>query len=637
MRLLPSLLAGIAAACLAIAPALAQGADARVIVKLKPGSPVARSTILSVEQRHASQAEAMGVRIGRTLRGGAAAGEGIQLMTASGISAEALAERIAQEPDVEYAVVDRRRQRSAAPNDPRYGNNLVGITPAAGQWYLRPNNATFVSAINAEQAWDITTGSASVIVAVIDTGIRADHPDLAGKLLPGYDTISDLPTANDGNGPDANPADEGDWLTQTEINNNPGSFDGCSTQATSSWHGTQVAGIVGALTDNNLGMASVGRNVRVLPVRVLGKCGGYDIDIIAGMRWAAGLSVPGLPINPNPANVINMSLGGDSTCSAAYINAINEIHAARPGTVIVASAGNSAGHPVSSPANCPGIVAVGAVRHTGTKVGFSDMGPQVAITAPGGNCVNASGTCLYPILTTTNSGTTTPVSDGAGGSAYSGGGSDATLGTSFSAPLVAGTAGLMLSLQPGLKHTQVTLAMQIGARPFPTSGAGAGVAACPAPLAGVDVLECYCTTSTCGAGLLDAAGAVGVANATQAFFDVAPGAPVATQAITLDAGLSFAAPGRTITGYSWSLVPGIASFASPTNQSTATVVTNASGTFDATLTVFDNLGGQSSETQRITVSAAAGGGGGGGGGALGVPWLVALAMAAWALRRTAPR
>lgn len=634
MRLFSPVLAGLVAACVTIAPAAAQGSDARVIVKFKAGSPLLRSTILSVDQRQRSQAEAVGARIGHALRAGASVSERTQLVMASGIASEALAARIAQEPDVEYAVVDRRRYRSAVPNDPRYGNNLGGgVTPAAGQWYLRPNDATFVSAINAEQAWDTTTGSASVVVAVLDSGIRADHPDLAGNLVGGYDLISDLPTAGDGNGWDANPADEGDYLTQTEINSNPASFQGCQTQATSSWHGTQVAGIVGAVTDNNVGMASVGRNVKVLSVRVLGKCGGYDVDILAGMKWAAGLSVPGLPINPTPANVLNMSLGGATTCSQVYIDTVAEIHAARPGTVIVASAGNE-GLPVASPANCPGVVAVGGVRHTGTKVGYSDLGPEVAITAPAGNCVLPGQTdpCLYPILTTTNTGTTTPVTNGAGGSAYTDS-FNPTLGTSFSAPLVAGTAALMLSRNPGLTQSQTTLALQIGSRPFPTSGAGPGVTTCPAQ-ASVSVDECYCTTTTCGAGLLDAAGAVGVANTTRAFFAFGPANPVATQNITLDAALSFAAPGRNLVGYSWSLVPGIASFSSAANQPTATVVASSSGTFDVTLTVFDSQGGSSSETQRISVQAApAGAGGGGGGGALGAPWLVALAAAAFALRR----
>ena len=146
-------------------------------------------------------------------------------------------------------------------------------------------------------------------------------------------------------------------------------------------------------------MASVTRNVRLVPVRVLGKCGGQDSDIIAGMLWAAGISVPGAPANPNPARVLNMSLGGAGACSSAYVDAITQINAL--GAVVVVAAGNDTGHAVGTPGNCPGVITVAGLRHIGTKVGFSDLGPEVSIASPGGNCVNTGATdpCLYPILT----------------------------------------------------------------------------------------------------------------------------------------------------------------------------------------------------------------------------------------------
>jgi hypothetical protein len=261
----------------------------------------------------------------------------------------------------------------------------------------------------------------------------------------------------------------------------------------------------------------VGRNIRLVPVRALGKCGGFDSDIIAGMRWAAGMSVPGVPNNPNPAQVINMSLGGSGACSAAYQQAVNDIIAA--GVTIVVSAGNASGHATGVPANCTGVIAVTGLRHAGTKVGFSDLGPNVAISAPAGNCVNtATGSpCLYPILSSANTGTTVPVAPTYTDSF------NPSLGTSFSAPLVAGTVALMLTVKPGMTPQQVLQVLQASARPFPPPGSivgdGTPVPVCTAPqfdAAGnpIDQLECYCTTSTCGAGIVDAGAAVMATKAT---------------------------------------------------------------------------------------------------------------------------
>jgi serine protease len=513
-------------------------ADARVIVKYKSDSTLVRKEALSVNRDAASyaieragRAQSLGARIGRELRAGAGITERSEVVLASGTTSEELARRLSAESDIEYAVPDKRRHRTAAPNDALYltGPPIAGSSggPASGQWYLRAPSGEVQASVNAEVAWTVTTGSPSIVVAVLDTGVRFDHPDLlrvagGGKLLPGYDMISDVSVANDGDGRDADPSDPGDWLTTAEVTNPRSPFYQCDTTSEpSSWHGTQTSGLIGALTNNGIGMASVGRNVLLLPVRVLGKCGGFDSDILAGMRWAAGLSVPGVPANPNPARVLNMSLGGEGACDAAYTETVAEINAA--GAVVVAAAGNSTGHAVGSPANCPGVIAVGGLRHVGTKVGFSDLGPEIAVSAPAGNCVNTTvGTpCLYPILTTSNSGAMSPISDAAGGSIYTDA-FNASLGTSFSAPLVAGTAALMLSVQPTLTPAQVRSILQATARPFPTTGGdngdGTPVLQCTAPqydMNGnpIDQLQCYCTTSTCGAGMLDAGQAVLAAQA----------------------------------------------------------------------------------------------------------------------------
>jgi serine protease len=526
---------------------------ARVIVKFKADSPLLRAQVLSATTAQVSRAQALGARLGLTLSSGAAISEHAQVVFASGVSSEELAQRLAQQDDVEYAVPDGRKRHFVAPNDPLYTNGVGGNGPAVGQWYLRAPSGAVQSSLNVETAWAITTGSPSVVVAMLDTGVRFDHPDLlavaaGGNLLPGYDMISDVNTGNNGQGRNPDASDPGDWVTQAEASKVGGPFYQCPVEG-SSWHGTQTAGLVAALTNNGLGMASVGRNVRVLPVRVLGKCGGDDSDIIAGMLWAAGLSVPGVPASPNRAQVINMSLGGDGPCTAPYQDAVNQIIAA--GTVIVVAAGNS-NNAVSAPGNCAGVIAVGALRHVGTKGGYSSLGPEVAISAPGGNCVNTApaSPCLYPILSTWNSGTTTPQS-----SIYT----DSYhyfYGTSFSAPLVAGTAALMLSAQPALTPYQVRVLLQSTARPFPTTGADTSsgpVAQCTAPQSDsfgnpIEQFECYCTTDTCGAGLVDAGAAVTAASAGQAAAGVQAGglwwaAPAASES---GWGINFANQGSTI-------------------------------------------------------------------------------------------
>lgn len=505
-------------------PAMAQD-EARVIVKFKPDAAMLRVHALSA---HASASEtadavtaranALGSRIGVALRSGRALTEHSQVLHASGMSGAVLAQRLAAEPEVEYAVVDQRRTHFAVPSDPLYGAGpaLNGSTggPAVGQWYLRAPAGDVAASINATKAWELSTGSSRIVVAVLDTGVRPEHPDLVGRLLSGYDMVSDSTAANDGNGRDADASDPGDWVTQAESDNRTGSLAGCDV-GNSSWHGTMTASLIGAASNDGVGMAGVAWGIKLLPVRVLGKCGGYDSDVMAGMLWAAGLSVPGVPNNPNPARVINLSLGSSGSCPQSYRETISLITNKENPVVVVASAGNSVGHAVGVPANCPGVIAVAGLRHIGTKVGFSDLGPEIAISAPGGNCVNVGTNvpCLYPILAASNTGTTGPVS-----SAYTDA-FKASVGTSFSAPLVAGTVALMLSAQPTLTPSMVKSMLQSSARPFPASGAvddisTGPVQACHAP-DGKDQLECYCTQATCGAGMLDAGRALATVLGTQ--------------------------------------------------------------------------------------------------------------------------
>jgi serine protease len=605
---------------------------ARVIVKFRSGSLLARAAAATAAAGTVSpqQAALLARRLSLPLVDGPGLGPRMQALRGAGLSSSQLAARLAAMPEVEWAVPDQRRRAAAVlPNDPYLGDNQAQVTPTAGQWYLRAPTTTLVSAINAVGAWDITTGSPAVTVAVLDTGVRLDHPDLAGKLWPGYDFVDDRDTANDGDGRDADPSDPGDWTSSGECSAGEPAF-------ASSWHGTQVAGLIGAATDNGLGIAGAARNVMLLPVRVLGRCGGWDSDILAAMRWSGGLSADPVA-NAHPARVINMSLGSTGSCPASYRDVIGELVAA--GVVVVVAGGNDAGLAVNTPANCAGAIAVAGVRHLGSKVGYSNVGPEMAVAAPAGNCVNLTGACLYPLMTTSNSGSTSP-----GENIYSDS-YNYSVGTSFATPLVAATAGLMLSVDPTLQPAQVKSVLQATARTFPATGADAGVVACRAPGA-VEQIECYCTATTCGAGLLDAAAALARVQATAAPLPTArivvPGDGLTVgQSVVLDASASAAQGGRTIASYEWTLVSGqgVVSLTPPTDGASVSVQALAAGTATIVLTVIDSAG--ASGTTSTTITVAAGNvtveASGGGGGAFAPGWAVALAVVVLALRRTGAR
>ncbi len=385
--------------------------------------------------------------------------------------AESLAKFMETDTAIDYAEPDYLRQIAFVPNDTYY---------ASSQWDLQSPPAE-PGSVDLPAAWDLTTGSTSIVVGIIDTGILP-HPDLTGRYLAGYDMIVDPMVAND-NDPstctvpgtcssrDANPSDPGDWITSTESAS--GYFQGCPV-SNSSFHGTHVAGTIGAASNNGTGVAGTNWVSKILPVRVLGKCGGYTSDIADAIVWASGGSVPGVPANPNPARVLNLSLGGTGSCDTATQTAINTALAA--GTVVVVAAGNSNSDASGfTPANCNGVITVAATGRQGQRASYSNYGATVEISAPGGSDGQA-------ILSTLNSGTTSPNPSGYNYVYY--------MGTSMATPHVTGIASLMLSLDPSLTPAQVLATIQSTARAFPTG----------------TVRDC--TTALCGAGIVDAAAAL---------------------------------------------------------------------------------------------------------------------------------
>ncbi|MEX8503257.1 MAG: S8 family peptidase [Leptothrix ochracea] len=626
-------------------PSRSSTTSARVIVKYR--SPIGTTTALSATHRTTS----LGLRLGRSLMGGATIAPQTQVVHAHGVDSQTLARELAADPQVEYAEPDQRRRAHAIPNDSFYANGqtLAGI-PAKGQWYLRAPAAPALAAINAEPAWALSTGNANVVVAVLDSGIVGSHPDLLNKLVAGRDFISDPFIANDGNGWDADATDAGDWLTAAEISaHNMTSNDPCwgmdaTFVADSSWHGTQVAGLIGAATNNASGMASVGQNVRIMPLRVLGKCGGWDSDIIAAMRWSVGLSVSdpvtsaALPLNPNKAHVINLSLGGPGLCSNTYNQAMAEIRAT--GAVVVASAGND-GLAVNSPANCPGVIAVGGLDHSGTKGDMSSLGPEITVSAPMGDCPGNTAPCGYPILSTSNPGTTTPLAYAANPTATQSASyftSDGTLvsnvsrGTSFSAPMVAGTVGLLLSINPALTPDQIKRILQGTSRPFPAVSTAATLGGCavpptPSAITVASQANCHCNGDTCGTGMLDVGQAINALPSGLVFAQIdnipavlTTNSPIQVRGSAFRASTNGAASSAAVGCYQWSINTygqNVASFVSASNTATPTINLWSLGRFSLTLSTFSDpqcLVPLAQTHEVLTVSATGSNTGGGTGG-----------------------
>lgn len=406
------------------------------------------------------------------------------VLTDRGLSRSEMLQLIGQlqrDPRVEYAEIDQRLQPQFLPDDPLYGSR---------QWNLQPPSRGNEGGANLPGAWDVARGEVApgqgVVVAVIDTGLRP-HADLAARLLPGYDFVSDADIANDLDGQwDSDPSDPGDWISIRDSES--ATFSGCAL-STSSWHGTMMAGTIAAVMGNNLGLAGIAPGARVLPVRVFGKCGGYLSDVITGVYWAVGLELPSLPdlmrappVNPYPARVINLSMAAEGSCSSAFQEAVDR--ARGKGAVVIAATGNHNGQAtdqgLSQPANCQGVIAVTAHTRRGDLASYANASPSTTLSAPGGGpglqLLASDGDSITSLG---NSGLTSPLAD-----SY-----EQVRGTSIATAHVSGVAALLLGLQPTLSPDQVRTVLTRSARAYPANS--------------------YCTMQAiCGAGMLDAEAAV---------------------------------------------------------------------------------------------------------------------------------
>jgi serine protease len=442
---------------------------------------------------------------------------------------------------VEYVEPDRRMHALLTPNDTNFGSQWDLTDPTGG--------------VNQTGAWDIATGSGQR-VAVIDTGITP-HSDLSGQTIGGYDFISDSAAARDGNGRDSNPNDEGDWYGNNEC--------GIGYPASnSSWHGTHVAGTVAALTNNARGVASMAYGAKVVPVRVLGKCGGSVSDIVDAITWASGGSVSGVPANANPAKVLSLSLGGGGACGSFQA----AITGARSrGSVFVVAAGNENQNVTnSSPANCSGVISVAATTRAGARASYSNYGSTIVISAPGGAGTGGSA----DILSTLNTGTTT---QGSETYAY-------YAGTSMATPHVSALAAAIFSINSSLTPDQVKNYITANARPLPGScsgGCGAGIINAQATLAAVS-------------------GGGGTNSPPTANFSVT------TSGLTANFTDSSTDSDGTIVSRSWSFGDGGTSTATSPSHTYA-----SAGTYTVSLTVTDDDGAPNTRTQSVTVTSGGGG------------------------------
>ncbi len=435
------------------------------------------------------------------------------------ISMERLSEVVYADPESHVSI---QNVSSITPNDPYFWNDwhLLGpfanVTPPE---FVSPYGVNgYLGAANVQAAWELTKGSASTGVAVVDSGILFDHPDLKRSLgrqktKRGWDMVTSIALARDGNARDLNAQDEGDWVDD---------FTGCGNALSDSdWHGSHVAGIIAATTNNREGVSGINWKAKIVPVRVTSACGGNLSDAADGIIWAAGSKeVPGTRPNRTPVKVINLSIGGSGACPNADQEAID--YALSKGISVVVSAGNdSKDVSLANPANCRGVVSVASVNHLGDIASYSNFGSSITVAAPGGqqsflalSVDPMSGKKELKLLpapqwgvwSTINSSLTSP---DLGNMTYG-----PLQGTSMSAPVVSGVVSLMVSADKKHKLTPalVKKILQDTANIFFTLTPTLTVISdSPAVFNWNNLDPSLCTTSLlglCGAGVVDAEAAV---------------------------------------------------------------------------------------------------------------------------------
>lgn len=477
--------------------------------------------------------------------------------------ARALAWRLRQDPNVRSAEPDVRVQAQslAAPNDPGF----------ARQWSLKAAGAGNVGGANLLSAWNYGIGS-GITVAVIDTGILPSA-ELGTRVLPGYDLIGDDATGGDAQpGRDADPTDPGDAC---DLKDSGGAV---VSHTPSTWHGIRVASQLAAAVDNGYGIAGAAPGVSLQPVRALGKCGGWMSDIADAVAWAAGLTVQGVPKNSVSPRVINLSLGGDGECTAFMQEAIDQANAKK--IVIVGAAGNGGGNRLMSPANCSGVIVVGAHTRSGDLASYSNFGPTLTLTAPGGGgCAQQTGAACQTDVTLAigNDGDSVAAAENAAAS---------FTGTSSATPHVSATVAMILALHPEFGYREVRSILERSARPAPAGS------------------FCADRPGYCGGGMLDAGAALALAQGAvlTPYVDVEPVAADQRRGAVVP--LNAVAVGASDFVWSWRQVSGpeAALLAHDKAQVQARMPADASGTvvFEASAVSMSNAEQQA--TARVAVN-----------------------------------